>query len=240
MKKKTARKSSKRAARKTSSRKPQAKVATASAQRVLVYGASGHGKVVADAALAAGLEVVGFCDDDPARRGLVLLGREVLAIGVDEVVALCKRDHLALALGVGSNRARMKLFEAIEASGLEVVTVIHPAAVIAPYVMVKKGAVVFAGVVVNPDSTIEEGAILNTSCSVDHDNHIGRFAHLSPGVHLGGTVNVGEGTHVGIGASVRNNLTIGEWCMIGAGSAVVKDVPDGALVAGVPARSMKS
>jgi sugar O-acyltransferase (sialic acid O-acetyltransferase NeuD family) len=204
--------------------------------RILIYGASGHGKVVADAARLAGHEVLGFVDDDPSKRGLRLLGLEVRAVGLDEIEALCRREGLALAPGVGSNRARLEICEAAWARGLEIAGVVHPSAVLAATAALGRGVVVFAGVVVNPDSIVEDGVILNTACSVDHDNRIGRFAHLSPGVRLGGTVSVGEGTHVGIGASVRNNVTLGAWSIVGAGAAVVGDLPAGVVAFGVPAR----
>lgn len=203
---------------------------------ILVYGASGHGKVVADTARRAGHRVVGFCDDDAGKRGLVLGADRVVAVGVDEAAAVCAAQGVAVALGIGDNRARQRLVAQLDARSIEVTTIHHPAAVVAESVTVGRGSVIFAGVVINPDSTLGIGVIANTSCSIDHDNAIGDFAHISPGAHLGGTVRVGEGTHVGLGASVRNNVEIGSWTVVGAGAAVVSSISDGVVAVGVPAR----
>jgi len=208
--------------------------------KIVVYGASGHGKVVAEAARVAGIEVYGFCDDDPEKRGMKLLNSVVNAVGIEEVEELCKTHDLRVAFGVGENAGRRRLFERVMSRGIGIATVIHPSAIVAPSAQIGRGVVVFGGVVVNADAIIEDGVILNTACSVDHDNHIGSFAHLSPGAHLGGTVIVGDETHVGIGACVRNNVSIGSRCVIGAGASVVGDIPDGVVAIGVPARILKS
>jgi sugar O-acyltransferase (sialic acid O-acetyltransferase NeuD family) len=205
-------------------------------KKLLVMGASGHGKVVADAALAASFDVIAFADEDPAKRGLRLLGIEVRAIGLEETIRLCRESEAEPVVAIGSNAARRRVFLALRDSGLEPATIVHPAATVAPSASLGAGTVVFAGVVVNPDTTVGENVILNTGATIDHDNHIGSHAHISPGAHLGGTVTVGEGTHVGIGSTIKNNVAVGAWSVIGAGSAVVRDVPDGVVAYGVPAR----
>jgi len=204
-------------------------------EKLIVYGGSGHGRVVADAALAAGFDVLGFADDNPAKRNTTLLGMKVIAGGVDEVVALCRAHGAYAVVGIGNNQSRQKLYDALMAQQVNIATVVHPSAVISKFARIGRGTVIFANVAVNCDTIVGNNVILNTGCTVDHDNAIGDHVHLSPGVHLGGTVTVGEGTHVGIGASVRNNLVIGAWSVIGAGSAVVKNVADRRLVYGVPA-----
>lgn len=207
--------------------------------RIVVIGASGHGKVVADAALRAAQRVVGFADADPNKRDSEVLGIPVIATELDEAIELAHKSGASLALGVGSNAARSRIFARLLDAGVEIATIVHPAAVLAPSVRVGAGSVVLAGVVVNPDSRVGRNVILNTSASIDHDCNIGDHAHLSPGVHLGGTVTVGQGTHLGIGAVARNNITIGAWSVIGAGAAVLRDLPDRIMAYGVPARVIK-
>ncbi len=205
-------------------------------RRLLIFGASGHGKVVADAARCAGWDVLAFADDDPSKRNATLLGIPVRVIGVEETTAFCREACAFPIVAVGSNVIRRRVFDALRTAGLEPATVVHPAAVIAQAVDVGAGTVVLGGVVVNPGSTIGENVILNTACTIDHDNRIGAHAHISPGVHIGGTVDVGDGTHVGIGSTVKNNIRVGAWSVIGAGSAVVRDIPDRVVAYGVPAR----
>lgn len=206
---------------------------------VLVFGCGGHGKVVADAALAAGVRVLGFADDDPKWRGDAILGLPVLAIGIEAAAALCTTNSADLVLAIGENRQRALVFDKALALGMRMATVIHPSAVVAKSASLGAGTVVFAGAVINPDCRIGDDVIVNTTASLDHDNVVGMHAHISPGAVLGGTVSIGVGTHVGIGVSVRNNVTIGAWSVIGAGAVVVGDIPDDVVAYGVPARTIR-
>lgn len=205
-------------------------------QRLLLYGASGHGRVVADAARAAGFELVGWADDDEGRRGHEVGGVPVLATSTTEAAQVARDQGALVVVTVGDNGARARLFTALIEAGAEVATVIHPRSVIAPSASLGVGSVVLAGAVVNPGASVGRNAILNTACSVDHDCQLGDHVHLSPGVHLGGTVIVGPGAHLGVGVSVRNNTRIGAWTLVGVGAAVVGDLPDGVVAYGVPAR----
>lgn len=208
-------------------------------KRLVVFGASGHGAVVADAASLAGFDVLGFADDDPAKAGLGLLDWSVVAIGVDAVARLCREARASVVVSIGSNRARQVVLERLVDKGLSLATIVHPTATISRFATLGAGTVVFAGVIVNAGARIGSNVILNTAASIDHDNVIGDHAHVSPGARLGGTVCVGTGTHVGIGAAVRNNLRIGAWTLVGAGSVVVKDIPDHVVAFGNPARVVR-
>lgn len=205
-------------------------------ERLLVFGASGHGKVVADAARCSGWNVVAFADDDPGKRGAQLLGIPVEVIGLDEAIAFCRDRSAKPVVSIGSNHVRKRVFDALRMAGLEPACVIHPASTLSRGVAVGAGTVIFGGVIVNVDTVVGENVILNTGATVDHDNRIGSHVHVSPGAHLGGTVDIGEGTHVGIGSTIKNNISVGAWTTIGAGSAVVRDVPDRVVAYGVPAR----
>ncbi|WP_428262265.1 NeuD/PglB/VioB family sugar acetyltransferase [Haliangium sp.] len=207
---------------------------------VVIYGAGGHGKVVADAALAGGWSVLGFADDDPDKADAEVAALPVLAIGRADLISLCRRRGAAVICAVGDNAGRRAQQQALAGAGLELATVVHPAAVVARSARLGPGAVLLAGAIVNPDAEIGPGAIVNTAASIDHDNRIGAFAHVSPGAHTGGTVVVGTGTHVGIGAAVRNDITIGAWSIIGAGAVVVADIPDRVVAYGNPARVVRA
>lgn len=205
---------------------------------LLVYGASGHGSVVADTAVAAGLDVVGFIDDRPEVADTTHAGWPVL--GGREVALQRAREHGdAVIVAIGNNPVRVRIAAALRAAGVQLATVVHPRAWVSPRSTVGSGTVVFAGVVVQAGSTIGHDVILNTGCSVDHDSVLADGVHLSPGCHLGGTVIVGRETHLGVGVSVRNNLTIGARCVVGVGAAVVADLPDDVVAVGVPARVVR-
>jgi len=203
---------------------------------LLIYGASGHGKVVADVAQAAGWRVIGFADGDPAKRGTRLLAFETRAIGPAEAASLSKLEKARFVVAIGDNRARKKIFDELLAAGLEPAAVAHPRACVAPSATVGPGTVVMAGAVINPEARIGSDVIINTGATIDHDDVIADHVHIGPGAHLGGTVQVGEGTHVGIGATVKNNVTLGAWSILGAGSVLVGPLEDGVVAYGVPAR----
>ena len=205
------------------------------AAKVIVYGAGGHGKVVADVARACGLDVAGFADDDEGRSGTGPCGLPVLTLG-----EWMKRRSgpVRVALGVGDNGRRAECFRRLEASNVEALTLVHPRSVVSPSARLGAGTVVMAGAIVNPDATVGAGVILNTASVTEHDVVLGDFVHLSPNAALGGAARVGAFSHVGIGAAVLPGIMIGERARIGAGAVVTREVESDVTVVGVPARPL--
>ena len=205
-------------------------------KRLAILGASGHGRVVADAALLAGWDEVIFFDDAFPKKQTTG-GWQVLG-NTDELVKLAGTiDGVVVAIGDNSTRVA-KQREMVKAK-IVIATVLHPAAVVSSRARLGLGSVVMAGAVVNPFATLGAACIVNTSASVDHDCVLGDGVHISPGARLGGTVRVGNESWIGIGAAVREGISIGANVRIGAGAAVVDDVPDGLTVGGVPARPLE-
>lgn len=193
--------------------------------RLIIIGASGHGKVVADIAKLNGYTDIVFLDDDDNAKecgGYLVVGDSNHA-PVGEVF-----------VAVGNAEIRRMLMERY-ADRVQPV-LIHPNAVIAKDVQIGVGTVVMAGAVVNPGAIIGKGVIINTCSSVDHDCVISDYVHVAVGSHLSGAVNVGEGTWIGTGATVSNNVNICGNCMIGAGAVVIKDINEEGTYVGVPAR----
>jgi len=175
-------------------------------KHLIIIGASGHGKVVADIAINCAYQDIAFLDD--ANETIECAGFPVVG-KVSDAASLS--DGCDFIVAIGNARVRRKIQN--EISGV-ITTLVHPAAVISRRVEIDRSSVVIAGAVINSDTKIGEGCIINTGASVDHDCVVGDFAHISVGAHLAGTVHVGSGTWVGIGATVSNNVTICQDCMI--------------------------
>lgn len=202
--------------------------------RLLIIGASGHGKVVADIALKMNKwQRIAFLDDNEKVKSS--MGIEV--IGTSEDIFKYMED-CDLFVGIGNNAIREKIQGKLEAEGASLPTLIHPSAVIGEHVELASGTAVMAGVVINCCTKIGKGCIINTGSTVDHDNTIEDYVHISPGVHLAGTVKIGRGTWLGIGSVISNNVSIINGCKIGAGSVVVKDIIELGTYVGVPSRRL--
>lgn len=201
-------------------------------EKLIIVGASGHGKVVADIAAFCGWPEIVFLDDDETIEDCS--GYPIVGTTKD-----IDNQEGCFVVAIGNVKTRQLIQQRIEESGKQVATLVHPNAVIGSNVTIDAGTVVMAGAVINPDTSIGKGCIVNTCSSVDHDCVVGDYVHVSVGSHLAGTVHVGDRTWIGIGVVVSNNLEICSDCMIGAGAVVVNNIEEAGTYVGVPARKRK-
>ncbi|MDO4608893.1 MAG: acetyltransferase, partial [Clostridia bacterium] len=166
--------------------------------RLIIIGAGGHGKVIADIALKIGYKEISFLDDNAKGECFNLS-----IVGTIDYVTTLNDRKTDFVIAVGNSSIRKKIAENYDVNW---VTLIHPSAVIATNVEIGKGTTIMAGAVINPDAKIGEHCIINTSAVIEHDNVIENYVHISPNATLGGTVTVGESTHIGIGATAKNNV----------------------------------
>gem|GEM_PF-5036155 len=149
---------------------------------------------------------------------------------------LPKKTSEPFLISVGNNLNRKKISEKYH---LNYINIAHPTAVVSSKSTVGRGTVIMANAVINPDATIGKHNIINTGSVLEHDCCLDDFVHISPNASLAGNVSVGEGTHIGIGATIIQGVKIGKWVTIGAGAVVIQDVPDFAVVVGVPGKIIK-
>ena len=200
-----------------------------------VIGAGGHGRVVADCAIATGMwDKLQFLDD-VLEKGTIVAGWPVGGRVSSAAEKLTEYPDFVIALG--DNRLRVDLLGEFTSLGFNPVSIVHPRAAVSSTACLGAGCVVMAAAAINCDTVIGAGGIVNTGATVDHDCVLGAGVHVSPGANLAGAVVVGDHSWIGIGASVIQQVHIGHDVVVGAGAAVINDVPDSDTVVGVPARS---
>ena len=198
-------------------------------QSVIIIGASGHGKVVADIIKKSGDFVTGFLDDNPNLADKFM---EFPVLGI--IDQYFRYQDKKFVVAIGNAKVREKIVNKLK--DVSWYTAIHPTAVISDMdTVVGEGTVIMANAVINAGAKIGKHCIINTGAIVEHDNQLEDYVHISVGAKLAGTVSVGKSTWIGIGASVSNNLEICADCMIGAGAVIVKNIEEAGTYVGVPA-----
>ena len=198
---------------------------------LIIIGAGGHGRVIADIAQKLGsYKKIAFLDDgnEKVSMNLPVIGK------TNEIEKYINSSDFFVA--VGNSKVRETFIERLLSMGANIPALIHPSAIIGSCVEIGLGTAIMAGVVINPCVKIGKGVIVNTCSSIDHDCIVKDYCHLAVGVHVAGTVEIGKYTWMGAGAIVKNNVIICAECMIGAGAVVVKDIMDTGTYVGVPAR----
>lgn len=204
--------------------------------KLLIIGASGHGKVLAEIAIKMRKwNYIAFIDDNDNIKSAM----NIDVIGKTTDVFKYIKDY-DIFVGIGNNKIREQFQKRLENAGANIPILIHPKSVVSDSINIDVGTVIMAGTVINCCTFIGKGCIINTNVSIDHDNKIGDYVHISPGVHTAGTVKIGNGTWLGIGSAINNNIDIVGNCIIGAGAVVVKNIVEEGTYIGVPARKIEN
>jgi UDP-perosamine 4-acetyltransferase len=205
---------------------------------VVIVGAGGHGRVVLEILRAVGRDrVVGFLDADESLIGSSVSGVPVL--GHPQNLLKVRGKAKGAIVAVGDNRARLSYARLLRDGGLELVSAVHPSAVVMGGARMGENVVVCPQAVVGTEARLESSVIINSSAVVEHECEVGEAVHVGPGALLAGRVRVDAGAFVGLGAKVIQCLTVGAGAIVGAGAVVIRDVPANATVVGVPARVIR-
>lgn len=196
---------------------------------MLLYGASGHAKVIISSILSENKNILGVFDDDLSKK-------EIFGF---PVIGAYKKDFYSeneIIIAIGHNGIRRKIAEKLtHPFG----TTIHQSAIVDPSVKIEEGTVVLHGAIIQADSKIGKHVIINTGASVDHDAIISDFIHIAPNAVLCGNVTVGENSFIGANSTIIPGITIGKNCIVGAGTVVLKNIPDNCTVVGNPGKIVK-
>lgn len=147
-------------------------------------------------------------------------------------------EHTSVVIGVGAPGVKKLLLDLWPGSRFS--TIQAKCAYVAKNVSIAEGSVVAPQAAVMAGTRIGAHVLLNTGSTVSHDCSIGDFSTVSPGVHIGGGCSIGHGAFIGIGATIRDGICIGDGAVIGAGAVVIADVLECEVVAGVPAKHLRT
>lgn len=193
--------------------------------KINIFGASGHAKVLLDIAKCNHITVDTIYDD---KAPFDLLGYEVVRFNNPP-------KETKFVIAIGDNSARERIAKTTLAD-YKFDTLIHLKAILDSTIRIKEGTVIMAQAVINSSVIIGAHCIVNTGAIVEHDCVLADFVHISPRATVCGNVQIGAGTHIGAGAVIIPNIRIGKNVTVGAGAVVIKNIPDNVVVVGNPAR----
>lgn len=209
-------------------------------KKIIILGAGGHAKVVADA-LSDDYELIGFLDKDDKYIGNKISGGVIL--GNDDNPSIWKEkgiNRCVVGIGnMGDSDIRNKAYDKYKNAGFFMETIIHGTASVSKYSEIGCGTVVLSNAVINSDAQIGENCIINSSAVIEHDVKIGYGAHVGPGSVVLGMAEIGDNSLIGAGSVVLNKVKVGKNVIVGAGSVILKDIPDNVVVVGHPGEIIK-
>ena len=201
-------------------------------KNVILIGYSGHGYVVADAALQNRWNLLGYAEKKELQYNpfqLMYMGYEM-----ESDFFSTRNDQIEYLIGIGDNYTREKVFNKIIQNNKKILTLISPSAIVSDSIKMGEGVFVNKNVTINALVNVGENVLLNTACIIEHECVIGDSVHIAPGAVLAGNVTIGKRSYIGANSVIKQGIIIGEDVVVGAGTVVLKDIPNQKRVVGNP------
>ena len=206
----------------------------------VIIGAGSYGEVYLSYLTEAGIEVLGFLDDNETLSGSEIGGIPVL--GKISMLETLRETHNidAVYCPLGNNRLRVKFLKYAKELGYKTPNYIHPSVRISPNVKIGYGVYILLGTNIMPHTVIENYVMISMGANIAHHSLLEEGTFISTGVNFGASIKAHKYAYIGISATIMTGVhELGEDCLIGAGTVVIKDVPDNAVMAGIPAKILK-
>lgn len=212
-------------------------------KKIVIWGASGHARVLHEFLGKLGYELIAVFDNDA--NTISPFPNIPLYHGTDGFRHWKQQQRrpdqirCLVAIGGWRGQSRLEIQRYLQAQGLAPAIVAHPASYVAESAKCGAGSQMLAGSIIGVDTQLGDACIVNTSASVDHECRLGDGVHVAPGATVAGCVQIGDFSFIGAGATVLPRIRIGKHCIVGAGSTVMRDIPDGVVAYGTPARVIR-
>lgn len=204
-------------------------------KKLLIWGAGDQGIVTLDCALAmkiySKIDFLDFKEKGHREIPNYLIYREK-----EEILSKILQSYDEVIVATGDNGLREMKVSVLASMEISLATIIHPTAIISPFAKVSKGCTVLANAVINTNAFVGIGCIVNTAAVVEHDCIIEDFVNISPKASMAGHTRIGRKSFLGIGSTIIDDIEVGKEAIVGAGAVVIRNVPEHAVVVGVPAK----
>ena len=187
-------------------------------RRLIIVGAGGHARSVAETVLLSGkFELAGFLDD--TFPGLAKVW-DFPVLGTTADIEKCRAFAEVAVVAIGKNELREVLCGQLRTAGFELATVIHPCAIVSPKAVVDAGCMIMAGAIIGTEAQLGSGVIVNCGAVVDHHCRVEDFGHLGVHAAMAGSSVLGRGTWMQAGSALGYGVRIDAGVVLAPGEAV--------------------
>jgi len=185
------------------------------------------------------IEVLGFAIDDPS-LGSAIAGFPILCRTREVAVRFPQSDvgYIFALYKPSEMLARVRLLQSYGLPAERFATFVHPQSYCARTAQLGAGTVVLSHSVIQSNARIGNFSLISSHAVIEHDAAVGECNFIAASACVGASVKLGEGVFTGLAASIRENVHVANYGFIGMGSVVIRDVDEGAIVAGNPAHTL--